>query len=158
MGKGRGYLPSLIKGVANRIADDFTRKQIDAIKKRGKRDQSLVWPEYVLIDEALALIRKVPPVYLWPCNCRAMMQGCSKPGFVCLRCLLFRISYPRCSNRSSRETICLYGNFFNDTGGLPLTLSIAEKGNETQGKDIQGQDDPTGIDSPSQKPDTDGDG
>lgn len=39
----------------------------------------------MLLNEALALIQKVPHVYLWPCNCRAMMQRCKKPGFVCLR-------------------------------------------------------------------------
>jgi Pyruvate/2-oxoacid:ferredoxin oxidoreductase delta subunit len=61
------------------------KPHIDAFKKSGKRDQSLVWPEYVLLDEALALIQKVSHIYLWPCNCRAMMQGCRKPGFVCLR-------------------------------------------------------------------------
>jgi len=58
---------------------------IDAFEKSGQRDRSLVWPEYVLLEEALALIQKVPHIYLWPCNCRAMMQGCKKPGFVCLR-------------------------------------------------------------------------
>jgi len=58
---------------------------IDAYKKSSQRDRSFVWPEYVLLDEALELIQKVPQVYLWPCNCRAMMQRCKKPGFVCLR-------------------------------------------------------------------------
>ena len=61
------------------------KPHIDAYKKSGQRDPNFVWPEYVLLGEALELIQKVPQVYLWPCNCRAMMQGCSKPGFVCLR-------------------------------------------------------------------------
>lgn len=82
-------LPGEIKDRLNQweLASFVDRKKphIDAFKKSGIRDPSLVWPEYVLLDEALALIRKVPHVYLWPCNCRAMMQGCSKPGFVCLR-------------------------------------------------------------------------
>ena len=64
---------------------DRKKPYIDAFKKSGQRDKHLIWPEYVLLDEALALIQKVPHVYLWPCNCRAMMQRCKKPGFVCLR-------------------------------------------------------------------------
>ena len=64
---------------------DTKQPIIDAFKKSGKRDRSMVWPEYVLLDEALTLIQKVPHIYLWPCNCRAMMQGCRKPEFVCLR-------------------------------------------------------------------------
>jgi len=54
-------------------------------KNSGLRDQAVVWPEYVLLDEALALIDKVPQIYLWPCNCRAMMKACNKSELVCLR-------------------------------------------------------------------------
>jgi Pyruvate/2-oxoacid:ferredoxin oxidoreductase delta subunit len=64
---------------------DRKKPHMDAYEKSGQRDRSVVWPEYVLLDEALALIQKVPHIYLWPCNCRAMIQGCKKPGFVCLR-------------------------------------------------------------------------
>jgi len=53
--------------------------------KTAVRDRSVVWPEYVLLDEARALIDRVPHIYLWPCNCRAMMQACNKPEIVCLR-------------------------------------------------------------------------
>ena len=58
---------------------------IEASQKTGVRDQSHVWPEYALLDEALAIIEQVPHVYQWPCNCRAMMKGCQKPEYVCLR-------------------------------------------------------------------------
>jgi hypothetical protein len=64
---------------------DTTGPGIEAVKRSGKRDPAVVWPEYVLLDEAFAVIDGVPHVYLWPCNCRAMMKGCHKPGFVCLR-------------------------------------------------------------------------
>ena len=82
-------LPGEIKDRLNQweLASFVDRKKphIDAFKKSGQRDKHLIWPEYVLLDEALALIQKAPHVYLWPCNCRAMMQRCKKPGFVCLR-------------------------------------------------------------------------
>jgi len=82
-------LPGKIKDRLNRweLKSFVDRKKphIDAFKKSGQRDKHLIWPEYVLLDEALALIQKAPHVYLWPCNCRAMMQRCKKPGFVCLR-------------------------------------------------------------------------
>jgi len=64
---------------------DRKKPHIDAFKQSGQRDKHLIWPEYVLLDEALELIQKVSHVYLWPCNCRAMMQRCGKPVFVCLR-------------------------------------------------------------------------
>ena len=82
-------LPGEIKDRLNQweLASFVDRKKphIDTFKKSGQRDKHLIWPEYVLLDEALALVKKVPHVYLWPCNCRAMMQRCRKPGFVCLR-------------------------------------------------------------------------
>jgi len=58
---------------------------IQDYQKSGLRDKAVVWPEYVLLAEAQALIDKVPRIFLWPCNCRAMMKACSKPEIVCLR-------------------------------------------------------------------------
>ena len=60
------------------------RRDINALKK-SKRDFSVVCPEYVLLDEAESLLEKVDYVYLWPCNCRAMVEGCKKPVTTCLR-------------------------------------------------------------------------
>jgi Pyruvate/2-oxoacid:ferredoxin oxidoreductase delta subunit len=69
------------------LKDFFDTKEpkIKAFQKSGLRDRTVVWPEYVLLNEALAVIDRVPHVYLWPCNCRAMIRGCDKPTFVCLR-------------------------------------------------------------------------
>ncbi len=61
------------------------RTVIQDCQKTGVRDRTVVWPEYVLLDEALAVIDKVPHIFLWPCNCRAMMKACNKPEYVCLR-------------------------------------------------------------------------
>ena len=60
------------------------RRSINALKK-SKRDFSEVCPEYVLLDEAKSLLEKVDHIYLWPCNCRAMMEGCKNPVTTCLR-------------------------------------------------------------------------
>jgi Pyruvate/2-oxoacid:ferredoxin oxidoreductase delta subunit len=60
------------------------RRDIEALKK-SRRDFSAVCPEYVLLNEAESLLEKVDHVYLWPCNCRAMVDGCKKPLTTCLR-------------------------------------------------------------------------
>jgi len=61
------------------------KPHIQGYQKSNSRDQTIVWPEYVLLDEALEVIDRVPQIYLWPCNCRAMMRACNKSEFVCLR-------------------------------------------------------------------------
>ncbi len=59
--------------------------QVAALCGGGPVDPHQVWPRYLLLHEAEALLEKAAAVYLWPCNCRAMMQGCRKPGLTCLR-------------------------------------------------------------------------
>jgi len=68
--------------------EDYRRRhvsQINTLKKGGDRDPSLIWPEYVLLPEAEALIDKADNIYLWPCNCRSMMGHCPKNVYTCLR-------------------------------------------------------------------------
>ena len=40
---------------------------------------------FLLLEEAEELLRARPAVYLWPCNCRAMMGRCDHSHAVCLR-------------------------------------------------------------------------
>jgi Pyruvate/2-oxoacid:ferredoxin oxidoreductase delta subunit len=40
---------------------------------------------FLLLEEAEALLRTRRAIYLWPCNCRAMMGKCDKSHTVCLR-------------------------------------------------------------------------
>jgi Pyruvate/2-oxoacid:ferredoxin oxidoreductase delta subunit len=40
---------------------------------------------FLLLQEAEQLLRTRPAIYLWPCNCRAMMGRCEKSQTVCLR-------------------------------------------------------------------------
>ena len=60
------------------------RRDISDLKK-AKRDDSAICPEYILLNEAELLLDKVEHIYLWPCNCRAMVEGCKKPITTCLR-------------------------------------------------------------------------
>lgn len=44
-----------------------------------------VTPRYLLLNEAMTVLDQVAHIYLWPCNCRSMIQGCKKPIYTCLR-------------------------------------------------------------------------
>jgi ferredoxin len=78
-----------IKDALNRWEiNDYAARHRDtvlALKAGGTRNPDQVCPEYVLLHEAEALLAHVPRLYLWPCNCRAMMGRCSQSEFTCLR-------------------------------------------------------------------------
>lgn len=59
--------------------------QVKALRGNGPIDASRIWPRYLLLHEAESLLDRVGGIYLWPCNCRAMMKGCGKPDLTCLR-------------------------------------------------------------------------
>ena len=59
--------------------------QVAALRGGGPIDAARIWPRYLLLHEAEALLGRVGAVFLWPCNCRAMMKGCGKPDLTCLR-------------------------------------------------------------------------
>jgi Pyruvate/2-oxoacid:ferredoxin oxidoreductase delta subunit len=59
--------------------------QIDGILKGQPRDPTLIYPEYILVHEAAALLERARHIYLMPCNCRAMMQQCGQSVYTCLR-------------------------------------------------------------------------
>jgi len=40
---------------------------------------------YLLLAEAEAAVREAEHIYLWPCDCRALMGACDQPVFNCLR-------------------------------------------------------------------------
>jgi Pyruvate/2-oxoacid:ferredoxin oxidoreductase delta subunit len=60
-------------------------KQISKLKKGQPQEQSLIYPEYILLHEAEALLDRARSIYLMPCNCRAMMQKCNQSIYTCLR-------------------------------------------------------------------------
>lgn len=79
--------------------------QISALKKGGDRDASLIWPEYVLLSEAEALIDQAGHIYLWPCNCRSMMGRCAKNVYTCLRFSNHRDASWEISKSRAKEVI-----------------------------------------------------
>jgi len=82
-------IPDDIKYLLNWWEVDFYqdrhRSMVADIKQNQPRNTAERWPEYLLLHEAEALIDAVAHVYLWPCNCRAMMGKCRKPIYTCLR-------------------------------------------------------------------------
>lgn len=60
------------------------REEIEALKA-GKNVDVQDRAEYLLLHEAESLLDRAEHVYLWPCNCRAMMGQCKKPVYNCLR-------------------------------------------------------------------------
>ncbi|CAB1058660.1 hypothetical protein D1BOALGB6SA_3416 [Olavius sp. associated proteobacterium Delta 1] len=87
--EGRMDLPDDIRDQLNTWElESYIRQhanQVNTLKKGGYRDPSLIWPEYVLLPEAEALIDMTNHIYLWPCNCRSMMGRCTKNIYTCLR-------------------------------------------------------------------------
>ncbi len=58
--------------------------QISKLKKGQPREQSLIYPEYILLHEAEALLESAMRIYLMPCNCRSMMKNCTQSVYTCL--------------------------------------------------------------------------
>jgi len=76
------------------------REQIEELKDGGPPPVGLENAEYLLLPEAERLLARAEHIYLWPCDCRAIMNKCSKPLNVCLRFdndrgLGWEISYER---------------------------------------------------------------
>lgn len=61
------------------------QQRVETLKAGGTRNSGHPYPEYVLLPEADALLERVEHVYLWPCDCRAMMDGCKHSRSTCLR-------------------------------------------------------------------------
>jgi len=59
--------------------------QITMLRKGRSRDQFLIYPEYILLHEAEALVDIAMNIYLMPCNCRSMMNKCTQSVYTCLR-------------------------------------------------------------------------
>jgi Pyruvate/2-oxoacid:ferredoxin oxidoreductase delta subunit len=82
-------IPEDIRNRLNRWElDDYIKtqeKNVERIRKTGEPDPSTLTPRYLLLDEAFEVLDQVERIYLWPCNCRSMIQACNKPVYTCLR-------------------------------------------------------------------------
>lgn len=87
--EGWADVPDSVRRALNKWElDAYVASQADtvaALKGGHPRRVDQVCPEYVLLDEAEALLCRVDRIYLWPCNCRVMVGGCSRPTLTCLR-------------------------------------------------------------------------
>ncbi len=61
------------------------RPQIETLKRGEPRRPGQIYPTYLLLPEADRVIDRAESVYLWPCNCRAMVGGCKGDLYTCLR-------------------------------------------------------------------------
>ena len=82
-------IPDDIRKKLNRWElDDYInsqRENVERIRTTGQLDPSVVTPRYLLLDEAFKVLDEVDRIFLWPCNCRSMVNGCNKPIYTCLR-------------------------------------------------------------------------
>ena len=58
---------------------------ISMLRRGQSRDPSLIYPEYILLHEAEALLDLANHIYLMPCNCRSMLKNCTQSVYTCLR-------------------------------------------------------------------------
>lgn len=61
------------------------RDHVMHVRVSGHPPQDEVRYDYVLLDEAEAILHRAEHIYLWPCDCRSMVGACAKPQMVCLR-------------------------------------------------------------------------
>ena len=61
------------------------RNTVGQLKAGQPRPKEKACPEYLLLDEVTRLFERIPRFYLWPCNCRAMIEGCNQSHLTCIR-------------------------------------------------------------------------
>jgi Pyruvate/2-oxoacid:ferredoxin oxidoreductase delta subunit len=82
-------LPDDIKDRLNRweLAHYTARHRgtVVSLKAGQPRPAADACPEYLMLEEVARLFARIGHFYLWPCNCRAMVLGCSQPQLTCIR-------------------------------------------------------------------------
>jgi len=89
MFEGWGDIPADVRArLADWATDDYAasiRDDVLALKAGEQGGSRQVDYSYVLLPEAEAVIAAEEHVYLWPCDCRAVVGNCDQPVDVCLR-------------------------------------------------------------------------
>ncbi|MFP4422024.1 MAG: ATP-binding protein [Desulfococcaceae bacterium] len=82
-------IPEDIRGRLNRWELDRyiagNRDRVTALRDGRAPDPRSVTPRYVLLEEAMEILRRVDRFYLWPCNCRSMLENCDQSVYTCVR-------------------------------------------------------------------------
>lgn len=61
------------------------RDRVAALRDGQAPDPRTITPRYVLLEEAMEILRRVDHIYLWPCNCRSMLGNCDQSVYTCIR-------------------------------------------------------------------------
>jgi Pyruvate/2-oxoacid:ferredoxin oxidoreductase delta subunit len=89
MFEGWKDVPGRIREQLNAAELEYSERHYqDSVHRMQKglpRDPSDIYAEYILLQEGEALLDRVNHIYLLPCNCRLMKQGCSQSVYTCLR-------------------------------------------------------------------------
>jgi Pyruvate/2-oxoacid:ferredoxin oxidoreductase delta subunit len=89
MFEGWGDVPDdLRRRLADWATDDYAasvRNDLEALKSGDPGDSREIDYTYLLLPEAEAVIAAEEHVYVWPCDCRAIVGACDQPLDVCLR-------------------------------------------------------------------------
>jgi Pyruvate/2-oxoacid:ferredoxin oxidoreductase delta subunit len=89
MFEGWSDVPADVRArLADWATDDYAasvRDDLEALKSGDSGDAREIDYTYLLLPEAEAVIAAEEHVYVWPCDCRAIVGGCDKPVDVCLR-------------------------------------------------------------------------
>ena len=64
---------------------DHVAGRVEQLKSGANRSPGQIYPTYLLLHEAETVIDRAPAIFLWPCNCRAMVRGCKGDLYTCLR-------------------------------------------------------------------------
>ena len=87
--EGWSGIPADVRArLADWATDDYAasvRDDLEAFKSGDPGDSKEIDYTYLLLPEAEAVIAAEEHVYVWPCDCRAIVGGCDKPLDVCLR-------------------------------------------------------------------------
>lgn len=82
-------LPQEVRDSLNRWELDRyvagNRERVASLRNGPPPDPRAVTPRYVLLDEAMEILRRVDRVYLWPCNCRSILGNCDQSVYTCVR-------------------------------------------------------------------------
>jgi ferredoxin len=61
------------------------RDRVAALRDGQVPNPRSITPRYVLLEEAMEILRRVDHIYLWPCNCRSMLGNCDQSVYTCVR-------------------------------------------------------------------------
>ncbi len=89
MFEGWKDIPGRVREHLNAVEWNYSERHyqdsVHRMQKGHPRDLSDMYAEYILLQEGEALLESVNHIYLLPCNCRSMKQGCSQTVYTCLR-------------------------------------------------------------------------